>query len=219
MNNKDFEGQLDFLGLLSEYTDDQGAKVRVREPGLSRRTRSVPPPEPEQLSFDFTVSEPQEEIEVSKPQKRQLEEENSERQKQAESKPTKLQPIDTKSEKKPEEVKTENQVKEAEVTKEQVEKNEKSKKKEKQQLQPEPESLGKEKLFTQCSKCWCFDCKHNARNEGVKRDVCGISMACPACKSCIDEDNPTICEIGNAKEGCMTRALEEGIVVLEEYEE
>ena len=71
--------------------------------------------------------------------------------------------------------------------------------------------------FAECEKCWCRDCKHNSRNEGVPRNLCGTMMACPACAGCIEEDNPTICEIGNAKEGCMTRALEEGIVVKEEY--
>ena len=50
MSGKDLDGQLDFLGLISEYTDDQGAHVKVREPGV-RRIKPIPPPEPEQLSF------------------------------------------------------------------------------------------------------------------------------------------------------------------------
>ncbi|MBQ9863086.1 MAG: hypothetical protein IJM28_04170, partial [Lachnospiraceae bacterium] len=76
-----------------------------------------------------------------------------------------------------------------------------------------------EQLFKQCNKCWCFDCKHNARNEGVPREMCGVSMPCPACKSCEAEDFATICEIGNAKEGCKFRAIEEGIFKEEEPEE
>lgn len=76
-----------------------------------------------------------------------------------------------------------------------------------------------ELLFKQCKKCWCFDCKHNSKNEGVPRDMCGTRMPCPACDSCIAEDQATICEIGNAKEGCKLRAEEEGILVNEDYSE
>lgn len=74
----------------------------------------------------------------------------------------------------------------------------------------------KEVLFKQCKRCWCFDCKHNSRNEGVPREMCGTMIPCPACDGCVQEDMATICEIGNAKEGCGLRAREEGIVVDEE---
>lgn len=73
-------------------------------------------------------------------------------------------------------------------------------------------------LFEACSKCWCRDCKHNSRNEGVPRDICGTMMACPCCDGCVAEDNPTVCEIGNATEGCKTRAIEEGILEIEVFE-
>lgn len=79
-----------------------------------------------------------------------------------------------------------------------------------------PVKASSEILFKQCKKCWCFDCKHNSRNEGVPRDLCGNMMPCPACKGCIDEDMATVCEIGNAKEGCRLRATEEGLVSTEE---
>ena len=75
----------------------------------------------------------------------------------------------------------------------------------------EKPQIVKDVLFKQCKKCWCYDCRHNARNEGVPREICGTQMACPACNDCINEDMATICEIGNAREGCRTRALEEGI--------
>ena len=79
-----------------------------------------------------------------------------------------------------------------------------------------PEKKSGEILFKQCKKCWCFDCKHNSRNEGVPREMCGVTIPCPACDGCVQEDQATICEIGNAKEGCRFRAMEEGILVTEE---
>ena len=66
-------------------------------------------------------------------------------------------------------------------------------------------------LYDSCVRCWCSDCKHNARNEGKPRDMCGVMMPCPACDGCVSQGYAEICEIGSAKEGCMTRALEEGI--------
>lgn len=71
-------------------------------------------------------------------------------------------------------------------------------------------------LYKQCVKCWCQDCKHNSRGEGVPREVCGSMKACPACDLCVAEDNPTVCEIGNATEGCKLRAIEEGLLIVEE---
>lgn len=167
------EGQMDFLGLLSEYTDDQGATVRVREPGRKQVKPVIKAPEPEQLSIDF--SEPM----VTKEPKPEMEEV---------PKPViqdEFEPI--------------------------IAKEPEPKKREKTQ------DIDSDMLFKQCKKCWCFDCKHNSRNEGVPREVCGMSMPCPPCDTCISEDCPTICEIGNAKEGCKLRALEEGIT--EEKEE
>ena len=180
MNFRDMDGQLDFLGLISEYTDDQGAKVKVREPGV-KRSRPIPPPEPEQMKLDFTVKDAVVEIEEPKPAPK-------EKPAPAPKPAPAVKPIEE-----PKPVKS-------------LLKNKESK------AQSEKPA---EMLFKACDRCWCRDCKHNSRNEGVPRDICGTMMACPACKGCIEEDSPTICEIGNAKEGCMTRATEEGLVVAE----
>ena len=77
-------------------------------------------------------------------------------------------------------------------------------------------SGGRVELFERCSECWCSDCKHNSRNEGKPREMCGTMMPCPACETCIEEGHAEICEIGSYKEGCRTRAIEEGIFVEEE---
>lgn len=194
MSKKVYEGQLDFLGLLNEYTDSQGATVRVREPGNSRlkpvdKSASkvkVSEAAPEQLKLDFGA--------VAEPEPVKVEE-------------VKVEPVAEIV--KPEPVKAE-------------EVNTQPPEEEKPAPKPEPTALAsnsggsKEILFKQCKKCWCFDCKHNSRNEGVPRDICGTSMPCPACESCISEDQATICEIGNAKEGCKLRAQEEGILIEEE---
>ena len=179
MSYKDMDGQLDFLGLISEYTDDQGAHVKVRNPGV-KRSKPIPPPAPEQFELDFTVKEVKEEP-VAEP-KEVLKEEPKKEPKEAPR--------------------------------------EEPKAKETVKPKPIPKANTSEggsgvMNFKQCSKCWCSDCKHNALGRAVPRDICGISMPCPACQSCIEEDTPTICEIGNAKEGCMTRALEEGLVIPE----
>lgn len=198
MNFRDMDGQLDFLGLISEYTDDQGAKVKVREPGV-KRSRPIPPPEPEQMKLDFTVKDAVVEIEEPKPAPavKPIEEPKpAPKEKPAPA----VKPI--------EEPKPAPKEKPAPVPKpvKSLLKNKESK------AQSEKPA---EMLFKACDRCWCRDCKHNSRNEGVPRDICGTMMACPACKGCIEEDSPTICEIGNAKEGCMTRATEEGLVVAE----
>ena len=65
--------------------------------------------------------------------------------------------------------------------------------------------------FPECEECWCKDCKHNTKNEAEPRDFGGEMKPCPACKFCIDSDEPEICIIGSYKEGCKVRALEEGI--------
>ena len=77
------------------------------------------------------------------------------------------------------------------------------------------EAVTVEASFTECSECWCRDCRHNSRGSAVPREMCGKEMPCPACDDCIAEKCATVCRIGSAKEGCMTRALEEGIVVPE----
>lgn len=206
MSNKPYEGQMDFLGLLNEYTDSQGAKVRVREPGKTPVKPRVKEPEPEQLKIEFIDldEEFEKEMEALKKTEPKVE-------KKAEPKPepkpeTKPEP---KAEPKPEpkpKAKSKPAAKPApEPEKEPEIKPEK-----------EPEKKSGEILFKQCKKCWCFDCKHNSRNEGVPREMCGATIPCPACDGCVQEDQATICEIGNAKEGCRFRAMEEGILVTEE---
>ena len=200
MSKKIYEGQLDFLGLLNEYTDSQGATVRVREPGNSKLKPvekaaskfSVREVEPEQLKLNFEESvvvkaEPVKEGPKPEPKPEPVKE------------VPKPAPVKTEPKPKPEPVKEE-PVK-AEPVKEEPAK--------------ELPKSG-EILFKQCKKCWCFDCKHNSRNEGVPRDICGTQMPCPACETCISEEQATVCEIGNAKEGCKLRAQEEGILVPEE---
>jgi len=189
MSAKITEGQMDFLGLLNEYTDDQGATVRVHEAKAAPKPKKPKSEEPKQLELVFEDLDEEFEAEERKKQaeleKRLAEEER----------------LIAEAKKKAEEAKAE------EVT------------------VPEPSkpkqsgnSGNSEQLFKQCTKCWCFDCKHNARNEGVPREMCGVSMPCPACKSCEAEDCATICEIGNAEEGCRFRAIEEGIFKEEDEE-
>ncbi|MCQ2519143.1 MAG: hypothetical protein MJ107_01295 [Lachnospiraceae bacterium] len=321
------DGQMDFLGLLSEYTDDQGAKVKVREPGV-RRSRPIPPKDFEQISFDFTVKDAEfekpkapkpdfmplpiveelktEEFEIEEPKgeeflteevkpelesvetepelesvetkqeleaeetEPELEPEETEPELEPEETEPKLKPVEAKAELEPEETKPELEpeetkkepqaeeftpetvkteepvvkeskfdetlakepsakepsVKEPSVKENKVEEHEpetvKPKKTANKQAKPvksflktKPAPTG-DSLFEACERCWCRDCRHNSRNEGVPRDICGMMMACPACKDCMDENMPTVCEIGNAKEGCRTRAVEEGIVNPEE---
>ena len=232
MSKKVYEGQLDFLGLLNEYKDSQGATVRVREPGNSRlkpvdKSTSkfkVSEAEPEQLKIDF---EP-----VGKPEPVKVEEVKTEPVKEPE--PEK-KPEPVKEEVKPVPVKKQESVKEEPKPVVQKPVKEAPKPIEPEPVKEEPKAAApepvkpvepkpgkkadadsKEILFKQCKKCWCFDCKHNSRGEGVPRDICGTSMPCPACESCISEDQATICEIGNAKEGCKLRAQEEGILIEEE---
>ncbi|MGN0431792.1 MAG: hypothetical protein ACI4EQ_05490 [Lachnospiraceae bacterium] len=63
--------------------------------------------------------------------------------------------------------------------------------------------------FAECKDCWCRDCRHNAINEGIERDICGVMQACPACDMCVNAGVAEICVIGSAKEGCSVRAFEE----------
>ena len=232
MSKKVYEGQLDFLGLLNEYTDSQGATVRVREPGNSRlkpvdKSASkvkVSEAEPEQLKLDFgTVTEP-EPVKVEKVKVEPVKEiVKTEPVKAEEVKPQ--PPAEEKPASKSEKVKKAKPApKAAEPVKEEVKAETVKEETKPEPVKTKPEPVApvssgggsKEILFKQCKKCWCFDCKHNSRNEGVPRDICGTSMPCPACESCISEDQATICEIGNAKEGCKLRAQEEGILIEEE---
>ena len=235
------DGQLDFLGLISEYTDDQGAKVTIREPGV-RRSKPIPPPEPEQLSFDFTDFDKK--IEEEARAKEQARKEAIRQAEEAKKARAEAEKAEAEAKEKAEAEKAEAEAKakaeaeraEAEArAKAEAEKAEaearakaeaeakKAKEALKKEVKPIPKKAKesgdtpKDSHFMACVRCWCFDCKHNLRNEGVPRDICGTMMACPACKGCEEEDSPTICEIGNAKEGCMTRAIEEGIAVREEY--
>ena len=241
MSKKVYEGQLDFLGLLNEYTDSQGATVRVREPGNSRlkpvdKSASkvkVSEAEPEQLKLDFgAVAEPEpvkvEEVKVEpvaeivkpepvkaeevKPQPPAEEKPAPKPEKVKKAKPAPKAPEPVKEEVKAEPVKEETKPEPVKP----VEPVAHAKTKPEPTAPASSDNGSKEILFKQCKKCWCFDCKHNSRNEGVPRDICGTSMPCPACESCISEDQATICEIGNAKEGCKLRAQEEGILIEEE---
>lgn len=222
MSKNKYEGQMDFLGLLNEYTDSQGATVRVREPAgvklkpvdKASSKFSVKEAEPEQLKLnleDFVAVKAEEPVKEKK-------------EAPVKAEPVKEVPVIEELKPEPEPVKEEPKpgpVKAAEKSVEKpVEKSvEKPAEKPVNKPAEKPTSDGTgsaEILFKQCKKCWCFDCKHNSRNEGVPRDICGTQMPCPACESCISEDQATICEIGNAKEGCRLRAQEEGILIPEE---
>lgn len=260
MGYKNMEGQMDFLGLLNEYTDGQGATVRVREPSV-RRSRPVLMHQAEQLSLDFDeeiVSKDIETVDAKKDEKEICLIKVSEQKSAGIIKPVPVEVniqkdtiletaelnrvTDLKSEiavadpeqkvlepKHEEMVQVEVEQKEVPSEETVIEKAEEPvkektvrRKKAKPaapvcEVEPEITDTNKEKLFKQCARCWCFDCKHNSRNEAVPRDMCGTRMPCPACDGCISEDCATICEIGNAKEGCMTRAKEEGIVVQEDF--
>lgn len=190
------DGQIDFFGLLNEYTDSQGAVIRVKEPGKAPKKSisdsvgvKVKTMDGEQMKLNLdamqapvlkTEIKPEAEI-VPKP---------------------KVKPK--------EEIAPQPEVKHKEE-KEPVAEPKPKPKEETKSLKATAEATPKELLFKQCKRCWCFDCKHNSRNEGVPREMCGSMMPCPACDGCVAEDQATICEIGNAKEGCKLRATEEGI--------
>lgn len=198
---------MDFFGLLSEYTDDQGATVRVREP-----KRSIVSREPDgdfvQLTIDFgkkaepkIVKEEPKKVESEKiePVKEEPKKVESEKVEPVREEPKKVEP------EKPEPVKEEPgklESKKFEFAKPDVKK----------------ASEGRKQLFKDCSHCWCHDCKHNLYNEAVPRELAGRMIPCPACKTCEEEGSASLCEIGNAKEGCRLRALEEGIIIPETEE-
>ncbi len=214
---------MDFLGLLNEYTDSQGATVRVREPAgvklkpveKASSKFTVREAEPEQLMLNL---EDFAEVKTEEPPKEKKET-------PVKVEPVKAEPVKEMPKPKPK-PKAELVIEEIGPEPETVQEGPKPesepvKTAEKPAEKPieKPASGGAgsaEILFKQCKKCWCFDCKHNSRNEGVPRDICGTQMPCPACESCISEDQATICEIGNAKEGCRLRAQEEGILIPEE---
>lgn len=78
-------------------------------------------------------------------------------------------------------------------------------------METSPEDVPAPKAFSACAECWCRDCGHNAVNEGIPRELCGNMQACPACDMCVKSNEPQICIIGSAKEGCSVRAAEEGL--------
>lgn len=246
------EGQLDFLGLINEYKDSQGAVIRVKEPGKAPKKpnvdsmgATVKSVEGEQLKLDLEAIKPPvthtevKTIDTGKPDIviREVREPETF---------VKAEPV-----KKPEIIGSQEQVKKAEITEksqpvnvpEKIEKHEtvkkteitekskplktetvrttelptKERKSDTREVKEAKET--KEILFKQCKRCWCFDCKHNSRNEAVPREMCGSMMPCPACDGCVAEDQATICEIGNAKEGCKLRATEEGIYTEENFNE
>lgn len=223
------EGQLNFFDLLNEYEDDQGAHVRVRKPVAKRAKKDEAPSmqvkdgTPNKKVVKASVETGPVKDSLKKPPEKIV-----------------ICRVDAEPEKAPQEIKEPPVVKETPIDKEPptvkepivVEKPKpekkakeavKTAKKVSDTIKEAPKAVEKapvkassELLFKQCKKCWCFDCKHNSRNEGVPRDLCGNMMPCPACKGCIDEDMATVCEIGNAKEGCRLRATEEGLVSTEE---
>ena len=209
------DGQLDFLGLISEYTDDQGAHVKVRNPGV-KRSRPIPPPAPEQFELDFTVKDADDEFE-------KIKKAEAEAKAKAEAEAKAKAEAETKAKAEAEaKAKAEAEAKARAEAEEKAKTEAEAKAKAEAEAKPKPVPKAKTveggkgvTNFKQCAKCWCSDCRHNALGKAVPRDICGVSMPCPACQSCIDEDTPTICEIGNAKEGCMTRAIEEGLVIPE----
>ena len=190
MRNKIADGQMDFFGLLSEYTDDQGATVRVREP--RRRVVSREPNDDYvQLTIDLGKK--------PEPEKPEAVKEEFIKVKPAEDVPKKIEP---------ERVEPVNEEpKKAEFVKPEVTKPDEGK-----------DTVGRKQLFKDCSRCWCHDCKHNLYNEAVPRELAGRMIPCPACKTCEEDGNASLCEIGNAKEGCKLRALEEGIIIPETEE-
>nr|MCR5310251.1 hypothetical protein [Lachnospiraceae bacterium] len=198
-----------------------GAKVRVREPGGRKGFPKEPDPYT-QLSFDpepWTEPEPEPVAEAPKPESKQkpvAEAPKPEsKQKPAAEAPKPEQKLETA-------VETPKPIDEApkpEIKPEPA--LEAPKPVKKPQAVPKAKSGSDgtdrpEALFKQCERCWCFDCKHNSRGPAVPRDLCGKMMPCPACKGCESDGFATVCEIGNAKEGCMLRATEEGIYVPDE---
>lgn len=181
MANK-LEGQMDFLGLISEYTDDQGATVRVKAPGEApRKETAAGAVKKPKNSFDRSTLAGQLKLEFIDLDAEFEAEQNLAANDEAEQNHT------------------------ANVEAETVEEVMAG-------IEPVTSTLAGDLLFKQCKRCWCRDCKHNSRNKGVPREMCGAMIPCPACDSCIAEDMATICEIGNAEEGCMFRAVEDGYV-------
>ena len=65
--------------------------------------------------------------------------------------------------------------------------------------------------FSECADCWCHDCRYNALNEAIPRDLAGETKPCPSCSFCLEAGSAEICEIGSYKNGCKVRAVDEGI--------
>ena len=81
----------------------------------------------------------------------------------------------------------------------------------KEQKKGQKSALSSVSFFKQCQNCWCSDCKHNKKLDGVPRDFSGVKKACPSCDFCLQEKKAEICEIGSHDNGCKLRASEEGI--------
>ena len=186
MNGDNLEGQISFLGLLEGYTD---TLEEVRKPAPPKRVKPVLPKAPEQFKLEFIDLDAEaeaEHLEVEAPA-------NAETPAKAATS-----------------VVTETPVVEQKLATVQQPVAEKPLVKDK------APAVSKTALWPECKKCWCHDCKHNSRGEGVPREMCGAMIACPSCDLCVNEDKATICEIGNATEGCKLRAIEDGLVEVEE---
>lgn len=192
MSTKITEGQMDFFGLLNEYTDETGATVRVKDltkdkkkPKPEEKPVSEKEPEMEQLTLDFSDIE----VDYNKLKVDLFVEDldaEFEKEKEEASKPV------TECVAKP-------------VTE--------------CAAKPISERATRVELFKGCKKCWCADCKHNEQLEGVPRDFGGMSMACTPCDDCEKEGLANTCPIGDYKEGCKLRAKEEGVFIEESMEE
>ncbi|MBO7356929.1 MAG: hypothetical protein J6U37_00185, partial [Lachnospiraceae bacterium] len=66
MSKTQFDGQMDFLNLLSEYTDDQGATVRVKDPSVRKAKPKLVFEDLDQLSFEDLSTDEPESSEVTK---------------------------------------------------------------------------------------------------------------------------------------------------------
>jgi len=260
------DGQMDFLGLIEEYTDDQGAIVRVKNP-VNRRIKAKNSSEPKQMTLEFIDVEKDDSfdtpmevcvstviVETEANLKSDIEMPINNNIIGGESQEQKAEFPES------EENIPESGEKETHGHIANVLRKEKSGSKRRRSLKPsekddetttitaetnstdqdtehsetiysepdnkpvqddlnkitdlkEESSEPKELLFKQCKRCWCNDCRHNYRNEGIPRNFCGTMMACPACDECIKENSASICPIGDYEAGCELRGIEEGLFV------
>lgn len=220
MSTKIIEGQMDFFGLINEYTDETGATVRIKnldkpeKPAKSENvTKAKRNPEPEKVSKEEPVMEQLtldfSDIEVDYNKLKVdlfVEDLDAEYEKEKNSKPDKGHAEKTKS------VTVSKCVEktQSEGAFEHIEKH---------QNEEAPECAKRVELYKGCKRCWCADCKHNEKLEGVPRDFGGMTMACTPCADCEKESSANICPIGDYKEGCKLRAKEEGLYKEDSIEE